>query len=149
MAVQKGVSLKVKAERGQQDLIVDADGSKVAIVLSNLVKNALTFTNKGGQVTIRAGLDSGFVKVIVEDSGVGIPSQDLPHVFERFYQVESHLTRRHGGMGLGLSVAKAMIEMHGGRIWAASVEGKGSTFTFLLPLEQKNGGTAPLKPFTE
>ncbi|MBI5950993.1 MAG: GAF domain-containing sensor histidine kinase [Chloroflexi bacterium] len=149
MAAQKGVSLKVKAERGQQDLIVNADGSKVAIVLSNLVKNALTFTNKGGQVTIRAGLDSGFVKVVVEDSGVGIPPQDLPHVFERFYQVESHLTRRHGGMGLGLSVAKAMIEMHGGRIWAASVEGKGSTFTFLLPLELKNGGTAPLKPFTE
>jgi signal transduction histidine kinase len=146
MAVQKGLALKVKIER-EPDLLADADGSKIAIVLSNLVKNAITFTNNGGQVTIRAGLDTGFVKVSVEDNGVGIPAKDLPHVFERFYQVESHLTRRHGGMGLGLSVARAMIEMHGGRIWAESIEGRGSTFTFLLPLEQKNGGTSPLKPF--
>ena len=137
MAVQKGVTLKVEFDR-DQDLLVDADGSKIAIVLSNLVKNALTFTNEGGHVTIRGSLDSGFVKVVVEDDGVGIPAKDLPHIFERFYQVESHLTRKHGGMGLGLSVAKVMIEMHGGRIWAESMEGKGSTFTFLLPFEIKN-----------
>jgi len=148
MAVQKGVALKVTNERGQ-DLLVDADGSKIAIVLSNLVKNALTFTNDGGRVIVRAGLDSGFVRVVVEDDGVGIPAKDLPHVFERFYQVESHLTRKHGGMGLGLSVAKVMIELHGGRIWAESTEGKGSKFTFLLPLEPKNDGTAPAKPFAE
>jgi signal transduction histidine kinase len=67
-----------------------------------------------------------------------IPANELPYIFERFYQVESHLTRKHGGMGLGLSVAKVMIEMHGGRIWAESIEDKGSTFTFLLPLEAKN-----------
>jgi len=59
----------------------------------------------------------------------------LPRVFERFYQVESHLTRRHSGMGLGLSVAKVMIEMHGGRIWVESEEGKGSNFIFILPLD--------------
>jgi signal transduction histidine kinase len=148
MAVQKGVALKVAAER-DQGLLVDADGSKVAIVLSNLVKNALTFTNNGGHVTVHAGLDSGFAKVVVEDDGVGIPAKDLPHVFERFYQVESHLTRKHGGMGLGLSVAKVMIEMHGGRIWVESTEGKGSKFTFLLPLELKNDGAVPTGPFTE
>ena len=148
MAVQKGVALKIATERGQ-DLLLDADGSKVAIVLSNLVKNALTFTNHGGRVTVRTGLDAGCVKVVVEDDGVGIPAKDLPHIFERFYQVESHLTRKHGGMGLGLSVAKVMIELHGGRIWAESIEGKGSKFTFLLPLEPKNDGTAPAKPFVE
>jgi signal transduction histidine kinase len=148
MAVQKGVALKVTNERGQ-DLLVDADGSKIAIVLSNLVKNALTFTNDGGRVTVRTGLDSGCVKVVVEDDGVGIPAKDLPHVFERFYQVESHLTRKHGGMGLGLSVARVMIELHGGRIWAESTEGKGSKFTFLLPLEPKKDGTPPAKPFAE
>jgi len=136
MAVQKGITLKVEVER-DQDLLVDADGSKIAIVMSNLVKNALTFTNDSGHVTIRTGLESGFVKVVVKDNGVGIPAKDLSHIFERFYQVESHLTRRHGGMGLGLSVAKVMIEMHGGRIWAESTEGLGSTFTFLLPLEKK------------
>ena len=80
---------------------------------------------------------------------MGIPAKDLPHIFERFYQVESHLTRKHGGMGLGLSVAKVMIEMHGGRIWAESTEGMGSTFTFLLPLEKKNKPTEPAPPFAE
>jgi signal transduction histidine kinase len=117
--------------------------------LRTLVQTALTVTYAGGRVLVRAGLDSGFVRVVVEDDGVGIPAKDLPHVFERFYQVESHLTRKHGGMGLGLSVAKVMIELHGGRIWAESTEGKGSKFTFLLPLEPKNDGTAPAKPFVE
>lgn len=148
MAAQKGVSLKAEVERGQ-DLLVDADGGKISIVLSNLVKNALTFTNKDGHVKIRGGLDSGFVKVAVEDDGVGIPARDLPRVFDRFYQVESHLTRRHGGMGLGLSVAKAMIELHGGRIWAESREGAGSTFIFLLPLEKKNDAPAAAQPFSK
>jgi signal transduction histidine kinase len=148
MAVQKGVTLKVDIERGQ-NMFVDADGSKIAIVLSNLVKNALTFTNDGGHVIIHGGLESGFVKVVVEDDGVGISAKDLPRIFERFYQVESHLTRRHGGMGLGLSVAKAMIEMHGGRIWVESTEGLGSTFTFLLPVYKKIEATESAKPFTE
>ena len=148
MAAQEGVSLKMDIDR-DQDLLIDADGSKIAIVLSSLVKNALTFTNDGGHVIIRGGLDTGCIKVSVQDDGVGIPAKDLSHIFERFYQVESHLTRRHGGMGLGLSVAKAMIEMHGGRIWAESAEGKGSTFTFLLPLETKNKPTESAPPFAE
>ncbi len=148
MAAQEGVSLKMDIDRNQE-LLIDADGSKIAIVLSSLVKNALTFTNEGGHVIIRGGLDTGCIKVSVQDDGVGIPAKDLPHIFERFYQVESHLTRRHGGMGLGLSVAKVMIEIHGGRIWAESTEGKGSTFTFLLPLEIKNKPTEPISPFAE
>jgi signal transduction histidine kinase len=148
IAFQKGVALKMEIKPGE-DLFVDADGSKVAIVLSNLVKNAITFTNEGGHVIIHAEIQSAFVKIIVEDNGVGIPTKDLSHVFERFYQVESHLTRRHGGMGLGLSVAKVMIEMHGGRIWVESTEGIGSIFTFLLPIEQgKNEPDPdPVKPF--
>jgi signal transduction histidine kinase len=82
---------------------------------------------------------------------VGIPAKDLARVFDRFYQVESHLTRRHGGMGLGLSVAKVMIEMHGGRIWAESTEGVGSIFTFLLPVELKHNEdeTEHAQPFDE
>ena len=148
MAVQKGVSLKVEIDGGQ-DLLVDADGSKVAIVLSNLVKNAITFTNEGGHVVIRSEHQSEFVKVAVEDDGVGIPAKDLARVFDRFYQVESHLTRRHGGMGLGLSVAKVMIEMHGGRIWAESTEGIGSTFSFLLPVDLKNDEPEHVQPFAE
>ncbi len=148
IAAQKGVVLKVELERGQE-MLMDADGSKIAIVLSNLVKNALMFTNEGGHVIIRGEQQPDFVKVSVEDTGLGIPLKDLAHVFERFYQVESHLTRRHGGMGLGLSVAKVMIEMHGGRIWADSVEGSGSTFTFLLPLGKTTDTPDPIQPFIE
>jgi signal transduction histidine kinase len=148
MAVQKAITLKVDVKR-DQELLVDADGSKIAIVVSNLVKNALTFTNHGGYINIRGELDGDFVKVTVKDDGVGIPAKDLTHIFERFYQVESHLTRKHGGMGLGLSVAKVMIEMHNGRIWAESEEGHGSTFTFLLPLEQKKSEPAAVQPFNE
>jgi signal transduction histidine kinase len=148
IAIQKGVTLMVELDRNQ-DLLAVADASKIAIVLSNLVKNAITFTNEGGHIAIRGSLDSEFVKVVVEDDGVGIPAKALPRVFDRFYQVKSHLTRRHGGMGLGLSVAKGMIEMHGGRIWAESKGGMGSTFTFLLPLEKKNDASDPAQPFVE
>jgi len=148
MAILKKISLKVDLQGGQ-DLFVDADGSKVAIVLSNLLKNAITFTNEGGHVIIHSELQSKFVKVSIEDDGVGIPANELPHIFDRFYQVESHLTRRHGGMGLGLSVAKVMIEMHGGRIWAESTEGVGSTFTFLLPVELKVDEAGLTQPFVE
>jgi len=132
-AKQKGLTMCSNVP--QDDLLVEGDSTKVAIALSNLVKNAITFTNSGGRIFIIAESIPGFVKTSVIDDGIGIPPKDLVHIFERFYQVESHLTRKHGGMGLGLSVAKVMVEMHGGRIWAESVEGKGSKFTFLLPIK--------------
>jgi signal transduction histidine kinase len=119
----------------QNDLIVEGDSPKISIALGNMVTNAITFTNPGGHIDVVAVSIPGHVKVSVIDNGIGIPANDLPHIFDRFYQVESHLTRKHGGMGLGLSVSKVMIEMHGGRIWAESMEGKGSTFTFLLPVK--------------
>jgi len=129
----KAKNITLAKEWGDPAYFVEADGVKINIALSNLVKNALQFTNPGGIVRINVGEDSGYIKVSVSDDGVGIPARDLPKVFDRFYQVEEHLTRRHGGMGLGLAVAKSMIELHGGRIWVESEEGKGSTFTFLLP----------------
>ncbi len=133
----KKLSLRVSTDN--LPLMVEGDADKIAVALSNIVKNAITFTNPGGHILITAETVPGYVQVSVMDDGIGIPANDLPHIFERFYQVESHLTRKHGGMGLGLSVAKLMIEMHGGRIWAESVEGRGSKFTFILPLvpEQK------------
>lgn len=151
MAKKKGVALKNEIEPGQ-DLWVEIDGGKIAIVLSNLLKNAITFTNEGGRVIVRGEQHPDYVTVAVQDSGIGIPASDLPRVFDRFYQVESHLTRRHGGMGLGLSVAKVMVEMHGGRIWADSHEGQGSTFSFLLPVRKSDTtplGAVPSSPFKE
>jgi signal transduction histidine kinase len=132
MASARNITLKANTSRA--DLLVEADGGKIAIALSNLVKNAIVFTDEGGHVFVDGELLPGYVKVSVIDDGIGIPARDLPHIFDRFFQVESHLTRRHGGMGLGLSVAKAMVELHGGRIWAESMEGKGSSFSFLLPV---------------
>jgi signal transduction histidine kinase len=148
MAANNEVTIKSEMDRSQ-DFWIDVDGSKIAIALSNLVKNAITFANNGGHVIIRAERQPEFIKISVEDNGLGIPAKDLAHIFDRFYQVESHLTRRHGGMGLGLSVAKAMIELHEGRIWAESMEGLGSTFTFLLPINQKKIETDPVQPFAE
>ena len=75
----------------------------------------------------------GFARIAVQDTGIGIPEKDQERVFERFYQVEGHMTRKHGGMGLGLSVAQQMVRMHKGRILLDSKEGVGSTFTILLP----------------
>jgi signal transduction histidine kinase len=143
-AEQKNINLRL--ETVDQPFYLYADRVKLAIALSNLVKNAIQYTEPGGQVTVKVGEDTGYIKVSVTDNGIGIPARELPRIFDRFYQVETHLTRHYGGMGLGLSVAKAMIELHGGRIWAES-QGKGSTFTFLLPVNLGADITAPDSPF--
>ena len=144
-------NITISREVGNSPYFVEADGVKINIALSNLVKNAIQYTNSGGQIHIKVEEDSGYVNVSVSDTGIGIPVRDLPKVFDRFFQVETHLTRKHGGMGLGLAVAKSMIELHGGRIWAESEEGKGSTFTFLLPIETdiKPVSPASTSPFIE
>jgi signal transduction histidine kinase len=112
---------------------VNVDRAQITIVLNNLLTNAIKFTPAGGQIAVGAELHDGQVWVTVSDTGVGIPPGDLERIFERFYQVEPHMNRRHGGMGLGLSIARGMVELHGGRIWAESVVGRGSRFTFTLP----------------
>jgi signal transduction histidine kinase len=145
----KARNITLKAEMKPLPFFIDADGVKIGIVVSNLVKNALQFTDANGHVTVKVEEDSGYMKVTVSDDGIGIPVKDLPRVFERFFQVESHLTRRYNGMGLGLAVARSMIELHNGRIWAESVEGKGSTFTFLLPIEKGGNPTVSTSPFVE
>ncbi|HEX2995555.1 MAG TPA: GAF domain-containing sensor histidine kinase [Anaerolineales bacterium] len=146
----KSRNITLACETGDVPYSLHADEAKLSIALSNLVKNSLQFTETGGHVTIKIREDDNCFKVSVVDDGIGIPARDLPRVFERFFQVETHLTRRYGGMGLGLSVAKAMIELHGGRIWVDSEEGKGSTFTFLLPVEpEQDPQVATSSPFIE
>jgi signal transduction histidine kinase len=117
----------------EKHLIAEGEAGKIGIALRELVKNALVFTNPGGLVRVKGEVVPGFAKITVTDNGIGIPLEEQGKIFQRFYQVEKHLTRRHGGMGLGLSIAKDMIEIHGGRLWVESVEGKGSRFSFLLP----------------
>jgi len=131
-ANQNKITLQVKPL--EQEIRIQGDEEKLGIAIGNLVKNALTFTNANGNVCIIVDTLTGYIQITVEDDGIGIPENELTRIFERFYQVQSHLTRRHGGMGLGLSVAKAMVEMHRGRIWAESKEGRGSKFYILLPI---------------
>lgn len=148
MAEKKNVALKKILQPGYE-LWVDVDAGKIAIVLSNILKNAISFTEDYGEVVIRGEQHHDYVQVSVKDNGIGIPAKDLPFVFDRFYQVEDHLTRRHGGMGLGLSVAKVMVEMHGGRIWADSEEGKGSIFSFILPVRMPEQASSTASAFSE
>jgi len=139
-ARQKGISMSAAFQ--PENLVIECDAPKIIIVLSNLTRNAVAFSNSGSHIQINVEQIPGYIQVAVIDQGIGIPAKDLPHIFERFYQAESHLTRKHGGIGLGLSVAKLMVEMHGGRIWAESVEGKGSTFHFILPHVTDQEGAA-------
>lgn len=131
-AAEKRVRIALRPCRA--DLAVECDGQKIRMVLENLLRNAITFTNPGGQVLVKIEELPQCVRVSVMDNGIGIPPGEREKIFRRFYQVEKHLTRRHGGMGLGLAIAKEMVELHGGKIWVESVEGKGSNFSFELPI---------------
>jgi len=109
-----------------------ADVERMQQVVTNLVHNAIKFTPSGGEVTITAEVGESEVIVSVHDTGIGIPADDLPRIFERFYKVDR--ARSEKGTGLGLAIAKHIVEAHGGRIWVESQVGKGSTFRFALPL---------------
>lgn len=143
-ATAEAKHINLKARLPQEDLLVFGDQDKISIILNNLLNNALQFTDSNGHVLVSAESLPGYVRVNVIDDGIGIPAKDLPFIFDRFFQSEAHLTRRHGGMGLGLSIAKAMVEMHNGEIWVESVEGKGSKFTFLLPANCSRSDKASL-----
>lgn len=113
-----------------------ADAFRIEQVLNNLVENALKYTNTGGSVRLRVAPNTGGgVEFLVEDTGQGIPPQDLPHIFERFYRADKARTREHGGTGLGLSIVKHIVQLHGGSIRAESAYGKGTTVTVLLPTQ--------------
>jgi hypothetical protein len=114
------------------------DGPRIIQVITNLVDNAMKFTEAGGQVTVRAAIQDGSVLTEVEDTGIGIPDDDLDKVFQRFRQLDMGTTRRVGGAGLGLAIAKELVEAHGGRIGLRSTIGKGTTFWFSLPLVQSD-----------
>jgi len=103
--------------------------------VNNLLTNAIKFTNPHGRIMITAERHDDTVQAHVADTGIGIPAREIEHIFDRFYQVEPHLTRMHGGLGLGLAIAKGMVDLHGGKIWVESIEGLGSRFSFSLPVE--------------
>ncbi len=136
-AENRGVRLEMEMPEGLPPVVADPD--RVGQVLRNLLGNALRYTSAGGVVRVSAAPDHGFVQVTVSDTGAGIPAEDLPRVFDRFYRVDKSRARSSGGSGLGLSVAKQLVEAQGGRIWAESEPGKGSAFHFTLPLKDSPG----------
>jgi signal transduction histidine kinase len=115
--------------------VVVVDRIKLGMAIINLLNNAIKFTPSGGQITLSHERKPNAIWIMVSDTGVGIPHDQLERIFEEFHQVEDHMTRRHGGMGLGLSIARALVEAHGGRLWAESEgPGLGSTFYISLPV---------------
>lgn len=137
-------SLSVRAQEQQIALtltvsdtlpVISGDGDRLAQVFTNLIDNALRHTPPGGRIALSARPQNGGVAVVVEDSGEGIPSEDLPRIFERFYQVDKsrQRSRDRSGAGLGLAIAREIVEAHGGTIAASSTPGQGATFTVWLP----------------
>jgi two-component system sensor histidine kinase BaeS len=110
------------------------DAQQIGRVLSNLLGNALRHTPSGGVVQVHASRTDGGVRVQIKDTGEGIDAEDLPHIFERFYRSEKSRNRTTGGAGLGLAIAKGIVEAHGGEIDVESAPGEGTCFYFTLPV---------------
>ena len=128
-------------------LTVIADAGRLDQVLSNLMANALRHTPSGGAIMLRAGPIDGGVRILVSDTGEGIPSEDLPYIFDRFWRGDR--SRSHaggGGSGLGLAIARQLVSAHGGRIRAESLPGQGTTFTIELPGGRKSGQQSRATP---
>lgn len=117
-----------------EEIWINADTSLEKVFI-NILDNAIRFSDSPGKIVVRVTKNEKQVGIAIKDDGVGIPPDSLERIFDQFYQVEDHLTREHGGLGLGLSIARGLVELHGGKIWAESPgPGKGSTFKVILPL---------------
>ncbi|HXF48366.1 MAG TPA: ATP-binding protein [Verrucomicrobiae bacterium] len=127
-AKKQQLSLKISS-----GLHVTGDRQELEVALKNILENAIHYTGEGGEITATAAKKEGAVEISVTDTGIGIPSQDLGRIFERFYRVEKSRSKEEGGTGLGLSIVKHIAEAHGGRVEVESEVGKGSRFTLVIP----------------
>jgi len=132
-AMAKGVSVSI--DLPDKLPLVNIDSHRISQVLRNLLENAVAHTAKGDAITVSAKQQENYVEVAVNDTGEGIPVEGLPNIFERFYRVDKSRARVTGGTGLGLTIAKRLIEAHGGKIEVESELGKGSRFSFTIPTE--------------
>jgi signal transduction histidine kinase len=132
-AAEKQIALEVEAGG---PVMVTGDQGRLRQVVWNLLSNAVKFTPAGGRVTVSVGASDGHAELLVTDTGMGITDAFLPYVFDKFRQADASFTRQHGGLGLGLAIARQLIELHGGSIEARSAgEGTGAAFLVRLPLE--------------
>ncbi len=128
---KKNVSLEL--ELPPELLPVQADANRITQVLTNILDNALRYSPENRKVILAAVQEKDGIQLSVQDSGVGVTPEDLPHIFDRFYRLDESRNREEGGSGLGLAIAKSIVQAHGGRIWAESVAGHGFTVFVLLP----------------
>jgi signal transduction histidine kinase len=135
----KHITVEVDVPMGLS--LAEVDPKRLEQVLLNLLNNALKYTPEGGQVTITARNRDADILVSVHDTGIGIPKKDLDQIFSGFYHSGYKLSYEYKGPGLGLAVSRKIIESHGGRIWAESEVGKGSTFYFTIPKHQEPIGS--------
>lgn len=126
----------IKREFTQRDLWVEIDPDKFIQVIDNIMNNAIKYSPDGGVITCRLVETHDHVLLSISDQGLGIPKKDLGRIFDRFFRVDKARSRAQGGTGLGLAISREVIEMHNGRIWVESLEGKGSTFYITLPYEE-------------
>ncbi len=132
-ATSHGISLNREVDKRLADFV--GDERKFKQILLNLLSNAVKFTPEGGNIEVKAGLANESAEISVSDTGVGIALEDQGTIFEEFRQVGNDYAQKREGTGLGLTLTKKFVEMHGGKIWVESEQGKGSTFTFTLPIQ--------------
>lgn len=123
--------------------MIQGNERRLEQVVSNLLSNAIKYTPEEGWISVKVIEDAGYITVDVADSGIGIPPEQQPYIFDKFYRVETEETMDTEGTGLGLAIVKAVIEKHNGRVWVESEPGVGSTFTFILPVLEQESETAP------
>jgi signal transduction histidine kinase len=143
-ASHTGLSLSLEVDEAIG--LIEADERKVKQVIFNLLSNAVKFTPDRGRVDVVARLIDGYIQASVRDTGVGIAPEDQSRIFEEFQQAPSGQASAREGTGLGLSLARRFVELHGGRLWVDSQVGLGSTFTFTLPVVQASASATPPPP---
>ena len=146
LAVMEAAHHALDLHMADEPLVVDGDAVRLVQVLGNLLTNAAKYTPERGRIALSVGREGRHAVIAVSDNGIGIPQQDIPTVFDMFTQVPTGAARSQGGLGIGLSLVRRLVEMHGGTVTAASPgEGKGSTFTVRLPVVQPQQVSAPAR----
>jgi len=137
LAKDKGIKLELEIVGEIPPVVADID--KIKQVLTNLVTNAMKFTNPGGKVVLKAHVERvdgvDYAQIDVIDSGIGMSKEDIPKIFNKFHQIDMKANRKAAGTGLGLTITKSLVEAHQGKIWVSSRLGKGSTFSFMIPMD--------------
>jgi signal transduction histidine kinase len=144
-AAPYATSVEFKSDLEPRLPIVTGDRDRLIQVVSNIVNNAVKYSPEGGTVTLASRVEGRFALISVTDTGLGIPQEEIAHVFERFRRVRSGAAQSIPGTGLGLTIVKQIVEMHGGKIWVESAVGHGSSFHFTIPLAPESANALQLR----